>query len=131
MFSSISLRDFLTSSLRASIILMMMIFKSFSSASSALLCSGLVGVDSLDSGGVMLVFLLLGVFLYCRLPIASSSRCRWGLSLSLWYSPGGLRWVRGSMSVALGGSSSLGRLSTGRGLVMGSKILKAGTQNFP
>ncbi|CAH6779574.1 4930512M02Rik [Phodopus roborovskii] len=50
-FSSISSRDCLTSSLRASIIFMMIIFKSFTSASSTLGCSGLVGVDSLDSGG--------------------------------------------------------------------------------
>ena len=60
-------------------------------------CSGLVGVDSLDSGGVMLVFLMLGVFLYimlvflmlgvflyCRLPIASFGRCGWGLFLFVW-----------------------------------------------
>ena len=92
---------------------MTIIFRSFSSDSFALLCSGLVGVASLDSGGVMLVFLMLGVFLYCRLPIASSSRCLWG-SPSLYV----FRWVRGLMSVVLGGSRSLGGFSVGRGPTM-------------
>ena len=68
-FSSISLRYFLTWPF------VKIWFKSFSSASSTLGCSGVVGVESPDCGGVMLVFVLIGVFLYCHLPVASSSGC--------------------------------------------------------
>lgn len=82
--SSISLRDFLISSLRASIIFMRLFWRSFFSVSSALECSGLAGVESLNSGGVVLVFLLLTVFLYCFLHIPSFSGSSWGLFLSWW-----------------------------------------------
>ena len=79
---------------------MKIMFKSFFSASSALRCSGVVGVEFLNCGSVMFAFVLLGVFLYCPLPITSSHGCRWGLSLC--YSPSGLSWDRNSIFVALG-----------------------------
>ena len=69
----------------------------------------LAGVESLDSGGVILVFLLLSEFLFCLLPISSSSGCRWGLStlVTQW-----CVWARDSMSAALDGLASPGSLLT-------------------
>lgn len=46
-----------------------------------LVLSILAGVVSVDSGGVIFIFLLLSVFLYCCLPIPSLSGSRWGLGV--------------------------------------------------
>ena len=73
-FSSISLKEFFISSLRASNILQKSFFRSFSSASSIVGCSSLAVVESLLFIGVVLLFVVMHVF-SPYLPIFSSDWC--------------------------------------------------------
>ena len=81
--------------------------RSTSSSCTELGFSDLAGVESLDSGGVILVFPLLSEFLFYLLPVGAG-----GVSLSplvtLW-----CVWAKTSVSAALDGLASPGSFLTG------------------